>query len=78
MSEIEMLGEIEAGSEDGEFGANSLFQWSSDISETDTEGLFEVVVTVNWQERGQERGVELTTYLADRTIEREEEAAAGL
>ena len=77
MSEIEMLGEIEAGSEDGEFGANSLFQWSSDISETDTEGLFEVTVVVNWQERGQEKSVELTTYLADRTIEREEETAAG-
>ncbi len=77
MGEIEMLGEIEAGSEDGDFGSNSRFQWTSDIAESDTEGLYEVIVTVNWQERGREQSVELTTFLADRNIEREEELAAG-
>ena len=74
MSEIEMMGELDPGSEEGEFDTDSLFQWSSDISESDTEGLYEVTVTVNWQERGQERSVELTTYLADRTIERQTES----
>ncbi len=77
MAEIEMMGELEAGSEDGEFGANSRFQWTSDITESDTEGLYEVIVTVDWQERGKEKTVELTTFLADRYIEREEELAAG-
>ena len=77
MSEIEMLGEIEVGSEDGEFGSDSRFQWASDISESDTEGLYEVTVIVNWQERGREESVELTTYLADRNIEREQGHAAG-
>ncbi len=77
MGEIEMLGEIEVGSEDGEFGSNSWFQWTSDITESDTDGLYEVTVTVNWQERGQEETVELTTYLADRTIERENAPGAG-
>ncbi|MFC1712089.1 type II secretion system minor pseudopilin GspI [Candidatus Poribacteria bacterium] len=77
MAEIEMLGEIEAGSEDGDFGSNSRFQWTSDITESDTEGLYEVVVTVNWQERGREETVQLTTLLADRNIEREAELAAG-
>ncbi len=77
MGEIEMLGEIETGSEDGEFGSNSRFQWTSDIVESDTDGLYEVTVTVNWQERGQEETVELMTYLADRNIERENAPGAG-
>lgn len=77
MGEIEMLGEIEAGSEDGEFGSDSRFQWSSDIAESDTEGLYEVTVTVNWQERGHDEAVELMTYLADRTIERENAPGAA-
>jgi len=78
MAEIEMVGELEAGSDDGEFGSDSRFQWSSDIAESDTEGLYEVTVTVNWQERGHEESVELMTYLADRTIERENALGAGL
>ena len=73
MSEIEMLGTPEAGSEEGEFGTDSRFGWISEIAETDTERLYEVIVTVHWQERGRERSIELTTYMADRTIEQEEE-----
>jgi general secretion pathway protein I len=75
MSEIEMLGELEAGTEEGEFGTNSRFSWSSDIAESNTEGLYQVAVTVLWQERGKERSVELTTYIADKNIEQEEENA---
>lgn len=77
MSEIEMLEELEVGSEEGEFGSDSRFQWTSDIAESDTEGLYEVTVTINWQERGQERSVELTTYLADKNIEQEEELGSS-
>ena len=73
MSEIEMLGELEVGSEEDEFGSNSRFQWTSDIAESDTEGLYEVTVAVSWQERGQDKSVELTTYLADRNIEQAEQ-----
>ena len=73
MSEIEMLGELEEGSEEGEFGTDSRFTWSSDIAESDIENLYEVTVTVNWQERGQQKSVQLTTYMADRNIEQEEE-----
>jgi len=77
MSEIEMLGELEVGSEEGEFGTDSRFTWITDVTEADalddTEGLYEVTVTVNWQERGQQESVELTTYIADRTIEQEQE-----
>lgn len=77
MSEIEMLGNLEVGSEEGEFGTNSRFSWVSDISETDTDGLYEVTVTVNWQERGQQKSVELTTYISDKTIEQEENSGEG-
>ena len=72
MSEIEMIGELEAGSEEGEFGSNSRFKWNSDISESDTDGLYEVKVTVFWQEMGQEKSVELTTYISSRDIEQQE------
>jgi general secretion pathway protein I len=75
MSEIEMLGELEAGTEEGEFGSDSRFGWSSDIAESNTEGLYQVTVTVFWQERGQEKSVELSTYIADKNIEQEEETA---
>ncbi len=77
MSEIEMLGELEAGTEEGEFGTNSRFRWSSDTAESDTEGLYEVTVTVYWQERGQEKSVQLTTYIADKNIEQEEETTGS-
>ena len=75
MSEIEMLGELETGTEEGEFGTNSRFSWSSDIAESNTEGLYQVTVTVFWQERGREKSVELSTYIADKSIEQEEETA---
>ena len=73
MSEIEMMGELEAGSEEGEFGTDSRFTWNSDIADSDIEGLYEVTVTVNWQERGQQKSIQVTTYIADRNIEQEEE-----
>lgn len=73
MSEIEMLGALDVGSEEGEFGTDSRFGWISEVSETETEGLYEVIVTVHWQERGREESVELTTYIADRSIQQEEE-----
>ena len=75
MSEIEMLGTPTTGTDEGEFGANSRFRWTSDISESDIDGLYEVVVSVIWQERGQEKSVELTTYIAEREIEQEENLA---
>ena len=81
MSEIEMLEGLETGSEEDEFGINSRFRWASDTSETDTDGLYELTVTVYWQERGKEMSVELTTYIADKNIEQEattEETTGGV
>ena len=77
MSEIEMMEALEAGSEEGDFGTDSKFTWNSEIAETDTEGLYQITVTINWQERGYEESVELTTYIADKTIEQEESQEQG-
>lgn len=73
MAEIEMLGDLEVGSEEGEFGADSRFTWTSDIVESETEGLYQVTVTVIWQERSRQQSVELSTILADKTIQQEEQ-----
>ena len=73
MAEIEMLEELESGSEEGEFGTNSRFTWASEVNETDTEGLYEIIVTVIWEERGREKTIELATYIADRAIEQQQQ-----
>jgi len=77
MSEMEMLGNLTVGSEEGEFGTNSRFRWTSEVAETDTEKLYEVAVTVYWQERGEEKSVQLITYIADRSIEQQEELSGS-
>jgi len=73
MAEIEMLGDLEPGSEEGEFGTDSRFTWASDVAETETEGLYEITVIVNWEERGREKSIQLVTYIADRSIEQQQQ-----
>ena len=73
MAEIEMLEVLEPGSEEGEFGTDSRFTWTSEVAETDTEGLYEIIVTVIWEERGRERNIELATYIADKNIEQQQQ-----
>jgi len=73
MAEIEMLEVLEPGSEEGEFGTDSRFTWASEVAETDTEGLYEIIVTVIWEERGRERNIELATYIADKNIEQQQQ-----
>ena len=77
MSEIEMLSEMEAGSEEGEFGEDSRFTWASDIAETDTKGLYEITVTVNWEERGREKSIQMATFIADKSIEQPQQQQQG-
>ena len=72
MSEIEMQDVLETGTDSGEFGTNSRFAWESEIAETDEDGLYSITVTVSWRERGHDKKVELTAYLADRNIQQEE------
>jgi general secretion pathway protein I len=72
MAEIEMEGYSSLASGEGEFTADSRFKWACEVSDTDTEGLKEVTVTVTWQERGKDQSISLTTYMADRRIKQQE------
>lgn len=73
MAEIEMLGNLEPGSEEGEFGTDSRFTWSSEVAEADTEGLYEIIVIVNWEERGREKSIQMVTYIVDKAIEQQQQ-----
>ena len=63
------------GEEEGEFGEDSRFRWHSDVQDVESEeieGLRLVTITVTWQERGEERFISTSTYLADRQIPQEQ------
>ena len=77
MAEMEMEGYSSLSSEEGEFAENSRFRWASQVSDTETEGLSQVTVTVLWDERGKERSVQLTTYMSDRSIATDTEQGQG-
>ncbi len=71
MATIEAEGYPDIGEENGEFGEDSRFRWHSDVQDVELdeiEGLRLVTVTVTWQERGRERSISTSTYLADRQI----------
>ena len=75
MAAIEAEGYPDIGEEDGEFGEDSRFRWHSDVQDVESEeieGLRLVTVTVTWQERGEERFISTSTYLADRQIPQEQ------
>ena len=77
MAEIESEGFPDVGEDEGEFGEESRFRWQSRVEDTDTDGLRKVTVIVTWQERGRERAVAATTYIADRTITPQEGTTGG-
>lgn len=69
MSELEIAGYPEETVEDeDEFGEASRFRWASKIQDTGTEGLRMVTITISWQERGSERSMSASTYIADKTM----------
>ena len=71
MATIEAEGYPDIGEESGEFGEDSRFRWHSDVQDVESEeieGLRLVTVTVTWQERGRERSISTSTYLADRQM----------
>lgn len=71
MAAIEAEGYPDIGEEEGEFGEDSRFRWRSDVQDVESEeieGIRLVTVTVTWQERGEERLISTSTYLADRQM----------
>lgn len=78
LAAIEAEGYPDIGEEQGEFGEDSRFRWHSevqDIESEEIEGLRLVTVTVTWQERGKERLISTSTYLADRQIPQQQTQA---
>lgn len=73
IGQVEMAGYPDVGSEDGDFGDDSLFKWATEVTETETDGLREIIVTISWQERGQDRSIQLSTFMADRSIEEQDQ-----
>lgn len=75
LAAIEAEGYPDIGEEEGEFGEDSRFRWYSEVQDVESEeieGLRLVTVTVTWQERGEERVISTSTYLADRQIPQEQ------
>ncbi|KPL08778.1 hypothetical protein AMJ85_07905 [candidate division BRC1 bacterium SM23_51] len=64
LEEIEYVSDLRAATDTGEFpDENGRFSWSSQVLETDLEGLYEVHVVISWMEGQAERAFELVTYL---------------
>ena len=71
MAAIEAEGYPDIGEEEGEFGEDSRFRWHSEVQDVESdeiEGLRLVTVSVTWQERGKERLISTSTYLAERQM----------
>ncbi len=75
MAAIEAEGYPDIGEEEGEFGEDSRFRWHSEVQDVESdeiEGLRLVTVSVTWQERGKERLISTSTYLAERQMPQQE------
>jgi len=59
--------EVIPGSEQGDFAeAFPNATWTLDVTETETEGLYEARAVVSWPERGKDKTFSLTTFVAER------------
>jgi general secretion pathway protein I len=64
MEEMEYAGGLRTGTDGGDFeGDDSRYSWSSEVLETEPQGLFEVHVSVNWTEGEAQRDFQLVTYM---------------
>ena len=69
LAELECAGPPTPGESEGVYEEGARFQWRTTVSATDTEGLYDVVVSVIWMERGEEREFAVRTYLADPALQ---------
>lgn len=68
ISEMEAIGLPDVGTEDGEFQEGSRFRWQTDVSETETEGLLDVVVRILWTEAGIPKEFAIHMQMADKAL----------
>lgn len=65
LTELRLDPALEPGVSDGDFGDQQPdWTWTSDVVETEQEGLLRLLVTVSWAHGGQERSVEVETCFA--------------
>lgn len=75
MEEMEMTGYPEVGQQNDVFGGNSIFEWTSDVTDIESEeifGLRRVQVTVSWEHLGRLRSISMFTYIAAREIQQQQ------
>lgn len=67
VEETVVQGDLLTGTDSGTFDPPAdAFRWTREIAATDTDGLYEVRVSVTWPEPGTERSFELVTLAAER------------
>ncbi len=67
MEQTLATGDLTVGTESGELeGELPGAAWAREVQETDTTGLYQVSVTVTYEERGKQKSFELTTLTAQR------------
>ena len=75
MAEIEMTGYPEVGQQNDVFGGNSIFEWTSDVTDIESEeivGLRRVQITVSWEHLGKLQSKSMFTYIAAREIQQQQ------
>lgn len=75
MEEIGYMGGLKEGTDGGAFEEEDRgYQWTSEIVESQFEGLFQVQVTIAWAEGNTQRDYQLVTYMRERYRDEFDEA----
>ncbi|MBI3948224.1 MAG: prepilin-type N-terminal cleavage/methylation domain-containing protein [Armatimonadetes bacterium] len=76
MAEIEAEGIAAAVSDTGDFGEeHPECRWEQEVLDTETQGVLELRLTVEWDSGQSERRVVVSTYLLDETLRPGDEAS---
>jgi general secretion pathway protein I len=64
MEEIRYTGDLREGDEEGDYeDTDAGYHWRTDIAETDTPDLYDVKVTISWNQGRNAHDVELSTFM---------------
>ena len=65
LSELESAGVPTPGEVQGVFEEGARFEWRTTVTPAETDGLFDVVATILWSDRGEQKAFAVRTYMAD-------------
>ncbi|NUP99525.1 MAG: prepilin-type N-terminal cleavage/methylation domain-containing protein [Armatimonadetes bacterium] len=69
LAELQLDPELSAGQDEGDFGdLYPSYRWTSDIAETDQEGLYRLRVVVSWPSGVNEHSVDVETCFAPNVL----------